>query len=149
MLSNDVINSSSGNAFKDRLDRYPVRVQKRATRMITGFKGKSYLERLGLLRITTLETRRLRGDLIEAFKIMKVFEGINMCDFFSLSKTVTKGHNLKICKSGFNLDIGKYSFKNRVVDKWNSLPQDIVDARSVNSFKNQLDRYFVHAKGFK
>ena len=72
-----------------------------------------------------------------------------MCDFFSLSKTVTRGHNLKICKDRFNLDIGKYSFKNKVVDEWNSLPQEIVDAPSVNSFKNQLDRYFVHVKGLK
>ena len=56
---------------------------------------------------------------------------------------------LKICKDRFNLDIGKYSFKNRVVDEWNSLPQDIIGAPSVNSFKNQLDRYFVHVKEFK
>ena len=56
---------------------------------------------------------------------------------------------MKICKDKFNLDIGKYSFKNIVVDEWNSLPQDIADAPSVNSFKNQLDRYFVHVKGFK
>ena len=68
---------------------------------------------------------------------------------FSLSETVTRGHNLKICKDRFNLDIGKYFFKNRVVDEWYSLPQDIVDAPSVNSFKNQLDRYFVHIEGFK
>ena len=38
---------------------------------------------------------------------------------------------MKICKDRFNLDIGKYSYKNRVVDEWNSLPQDIVDAPMV------------------
>ena len=37
---------------------------------------------------------------------------------FSLSETVTRGHNLKICKGRLNLDIGMYSFKNRVVDEW-------------------------------
>jgi hypothetical protein len=40
-------------------------------KMITGFGGKLYEERLQLLGRTTLETRRLRrvGDLIEVFKI--------------------------------------------------------------------------------
>ena len=125
------------------------RVQRRATRMITGFKGISYEERLRLLKITTLETRRLRGDLIETFKIMKGYEGIDASNFFELSNTVTRGHNLKICKGRFNRDIGRYSFRNRVVDEWNSLPQDIIDAPSINAFKNRLDRHFVHVKGFE
>ena len=39
-------------------------VQKRATRMVEGFKGMDYLSRLKGMRLTTLETRRLRADLI-------------------------------------------------------------------------------------
>ena len=48
------------------------RLQKRATKMINGFSEIKYetkdFKKLGL---TTLETRRLRGDLIEVFKILK------------------------------------------------------------------------------
>ena len=117
--------------------------------MVTGLKGISYEERLRLLKITTLETWRLRGDLTETFKIMKGYEGIDASNFFELSNTVTRGHNLKICKARFNRDIGRYSFRNRVVDEWNSLPKDIIDAPSVNAFKNRLNRLFVHVKGFE
>ena len=43
------------------------KVQKRA-RMVEGFRGMDYLSRLKGMRLTPLETRRLRADLIEVFK---------------------------------------------------------------------------------
>jgi len=50
-------------------------VQRRATRLMFKDRGLSYSERLRILGLTTLETRRLRGDLIEVFKIFKIFKG--------------------------------------------------------------------------
>ena len=46
-------------------------VQRRATKMIPNLKNKTYEERLNNLQLTTLETRRLRGDSIEVFEICK------------------------------------------------------------------------------
>ena len=37
------------------------KVQRRATRMITECKGKTYEERLKLVGLTTLENRRMKG----------------------------------------------------------------------------------------
>jgi len=34
-------------------------------------------------------------------------------------------------------------FTNRVVNPWNSLPDEIVEAKSVNSFKNKLDKFMA------
>ena len=57
----------------DKLER----VQRRATRLISEISQLSYEERLQQCRLTTLETRRIRGDQIEVFKIMHGYEGLN------------------------------------------------------------------------
>ena len=36
----------------------------------------------------------------------------------------------------------KYSFTQRVVDVWNNLPDQVIEAKSVNSFKSQLNKYW-------
>jgi ribonuclease P/MRP protein subunit RPP40 len=51
-------------------------VQRRATKLVVGMKGMSYEERLKFLDMTTLETRRVRGYLIEVFKILKGMEDV-------------------------------------------------------------------------
>ena len=53
------------------------RVQKRFTRMLPGLEGVGYEERLNKLGLFSLERRRLRGDLIEVYKIMR---GIDRVD---------------------------------------------------------------------
>ena len=45
-------------------------VQMRATKMLPGFKTRSYEERLVALNLTTLKYRRTRGDMINVYKIM-------------------------------------------------------------------------------
>ena len=45
-------------------------VQRRATMMVYGLNDLTYEQRIRRLGITTLETRRIRGDLIEVFKII-------------------------------------------------------------------------------
>ena len=47
------------------------KVQHRFTKMMPGLSVVSYEVRLSWLKLTTLETRRVRGDLIQAFKIIK------------------------------------------------------------------------------
>ena len=47
------------------------KIQRRATKLIPGLKDLRYEERLKKeCGLTTLETRRLRGDQIEVFKIL-------------------------------------------------------------------------------
>jgi len=48
----------------------------------------------------------------------------------------TKGNGFKLT---FTLSIRKRSFKVRVVRHWNSLPRNVVDALSLETFKARLD----------
>ena len=115
--------------------------------MINGMKGMAYEERLKESRITTLETRRLRGDLIEVFKIVKGFTKVEFDMFFKFADYNSRSHKFKLTKNRFNKDVGKFAFANRVVNEWNLLSEEVVSADSVNSFKNRLDKH-LNLRGF-
>ena len=64
------------------------KVQKRATQLMIKDRNLSHSERLKRLNITKLETRRLRGDLIQVFKFFfKGFDNIEHSDFFTVAST--------------------------------------------------------------
>ena len=75
------------------------RVQKRATKLISGLSEMGYEGRLKILGLTTLETRRLRGGLIEVFKILKGYENIDQEVFFDMSQSSLRGDSLKLNKN--------------------------------------------------
>ena len=125
------------------------RIQRKATKMIPELRDISYEERLKECGLTTLETRRLRGDQIEVFKILNGYENIDRNMFFSLKKdSRTKGHEVKLVKDQCRLDIRKHSFSQRTINEWNKLSTDCVTASSVNMFKNKVDTYLRRA-GYK
>ena len=69
-------------------------------------KDKCYEERLQYLKLTTLETRRLRGgELIEVFKIMKGIENVKSHLFVVKALLYNRGNSLKLFKPSCMLDI--------------------------------------------
>src|SRR6266536_1931380 len=116
------------------------RVQRRATKMIKECKGMSYEDRLKKTGLTTLETRRIRADLIEVYKIVNSIDKIDR-ELFQWKVGKTRGNSLKMFKKRFRINIGKYGFSNRVIDNWNKLNNDIVTAKSLNLFKGKLDSH--------
>jgi len=89
------------------------KVQKRATRCV---KGK-HSERLHSLGLTTLKRRRIRGDLIETFKILSGKENVDSETFFQLadSSRHTTGYSRMLYKRHCRLDARKFFFSQRVV----------------------------------
>ena len=57
-------------------------------------------------------------------------------------ESITRGNSKKLFKPRARLDVRKYSFSNRVVDVWNSLPDDVISASTVFSFEVRLDEYW-------
>ena len=122
------------------------RVQRRATKMIPKLRNISYEMRLKECGLTTLETRRLRGDQIEVFKILNGYENIDRNIFFTVKEERrTRGHGVTLAKKQCRLDIRKFSFSQRTVNEWNRLSADCVGASSVNIFKNKIDIYLRRA----
>jgi hypothetical protein len=118
------------------------KVQKRALNMIVELKGLTYIEKLKALDLFSLEKRRTRGDLIETFKILNGIDKVDSEIFFTKSSTNTRGHSLKLFKQSANSETRKNYFAHRVVDSWNRLPAEVVEAKSIDVFKNKLDSYF-------
>ena len=87
-------------------------VQKRATKLLPGYDNLSYEERLKKLRLPTLTNRRLRGDLIETYKILTNKYDPEICEnFIELRKdSNTRGHSLKIYKQRCKLNVRKNCF---------------------------------------
>ena len=102
-----------------------------------------------MLGLWTLEQRRNRADLIEVLKIMRGFSSIPVESFFELSKDGrTRGHSLTLAKHRTDKDLRHYFFNERVVNRWNQLDQDTVEASSLNSFKNHLAKLRRKKMGF-
>ena len=119
-------------------------VQRRFTRRIVGFSSLSYEERLSQLRLPSLEFRRFRGDMIETYKIMHGFyDTATTNTLFKLNKSNTRGHPFKISKDSVNANVFRTFFTNRVINNWNSLPEDVVLSGTINAFKNALDKHWA------
>ena len=80
------------------------------------------------------------------FKIMNSYEDVDRNMFFKLKESSrTRGHKAALVKEQCRLDMGKYSFSQRVINEWNKLPNYCVNASSLNMFKNRIDRYMLRA----
>ena len=78
---------------------------------------------------------------------MNGYEDNNRNMFFKLKEegSRTRGHMASLVKEQCRLDMRKYSFSQRVINEWNKLSNDCVNASSVNMFKNRNDRYLIRA----
>ena len=117
------------------------KVQRKFTRLINDIGTLTYGERLKSLTLTTLAERRMRGDLIEAFKIIRGFVDYGQ----NLFKLSISGLNIlsKITKDT-NSDRRDF-FSERILKYWNILPKSVKMSESVNSFKANLENYKVRS----
>ena len=58
------------------------KVQHRATKIVSGFRNLKYEERLERLNLFSLQYRRMRGDMIETYKIISGLGDVNSSQIF-------------------------------------------------------------------
>ena len=80
--------------------------------------------------------------MIETFKILNGHLDKEASIKLERATDSRRGNDFKLIKKRFNKDNRKYMFTNRIVNTWNSLPNVVVTANSVNSFKKALDRHW-------
>jgi len=88
-----------------------------------------------------LKDRRERGDMIEVYKSLTGREQIDCKQFFKPAQDHygLRGHGMKLTKERSRHDTRKFFFSQRAVNGWNRLPATVVNAETVNAFKNAYD----------
>jgi len=82
--------------------------------------------------------------MIETYKIQSGKYNFAAITNLTTSPTLTtKGNDLRLLKNRTRYNLLKFIFTNRIiVNTWNSLPNDVVHAESINIFKSRLDKFW-------
>ena len=114
-------------------------VLRRAAKVVEGLKNLSYEERLKRVGLPSMGYRRLRGDMIETYKFTHCLYATQDKLFTVDTKYVTNDHSYKLMKPRVKTILRQHFFTERVIERWNSLQANVVEAPGVNAFKNRLD----------
>ena len=132
------------------------KVQRRLMRMLSDVKGETYEDKLEDAGLSTLKERRKRGDLIEAYKTMKGFNKVERSSWFEFRNeeqtgstrenvVIQEGKEEKktdvIYKRRANLEVRRNFYTQRVGREWNKLPEGVKNKKTINAFKNCLDKW--------
>ena len=127
------------------------KVQRRAIGMVTNFRGRTYEEKLAEAGMITLEARRRRGDLLQAYRTFHGVDDVDAGQWFQMVQprpgasaenpgwTRNSSGSLNVVRGGGNNEFRRSFWSQRVTEPWNSLPNQVKEAKTLNAFKNGID----------
>lgn len=129
-------------------DRQEIeRVLRRATKLAPEIRNLEFEQRLEALDIPSMKYRQERGDVIEVWKYKNgVYDVDCSSDFLKECPNNTRGHQFKLDKMRAQKPARKNFLPLRVFDDWNGLSRAAVSAKTINEFKNHVDREWSHRK---
>ena len=80
--------------------------------------------------------------MIQLHKIINNDVDIESHIFLEFQNSSTRGHNYKLRKKKATKLSRINAFSNRVIDDWNNLPPNVVNAVTTNGFKNEIDKHW-------
>ena len=120
-------------------------VQIRATSLVDGIGDLCYEDRLKKLNLPSLKYRRKRGDMIEMFKHFNKYDKHALSSSFQPRPRVLRKHKLQVYEripSDGCRGIQSNSFYYRTERQWNTLPKNVAEAKTIDSFKYNLDTHW-------
>ena len=99
-------------------------VQRRATKQVPGLRDMEYSDRLKHLKLPTLVLRRIRGDMIEIYNILNVYDPKSVSQLTQLNKN--KSSMIKIRRDHAISDIRRNHLMQRAATMWSNLPEVVV-----------------------
>ena len=123
------------------------KVQRRALGMVSNMRGRTYEDRLTEAGLTNLVDRRVRGDMIETYKIMSGKDRVDPRIFFDLAgdgprtRQAAAVQHIRAQVVRPRLDIRRFSFSQRVISTWNLLPDSLKGVGTTLAFKIGYDKW--------
>ena len=120
------------------------RIQRQAARYVMADyrRTSSVTSMISKLKWPSLSSRRTASRLSMVYRIANDLVAIPQTKFFTLSTTTTRKNHDK-CFQTYRPrgNIDKFAFSQRTIPEWNKLPNQVVNAVSLDSFQNLLRNY--------
>ena len=124
--------------------------------MVSGLKGRSYLDKLKEVNLTTLEERRECGDMIQTFRIVQGLDNVEIGTWFQFANerqregavnTRMNRDTTRLVERESRYENRRNFFSQRVPSKWNKLPESTRQQTTVLSFKAAYDGTILRHTG--
>ena len=120
------------------------KMQRRTTKMIPKIRNCSCHLQIQNLDLISLVQSRLRGQLIDVFIYMNEFTTASARGFFDYDfNDRTRNNGAKLIVKHFNITVAQLFYPIKITTTWNAIPNEVVSSRTVNSFKNSLDKHWA------